>query len=232
MDVLWRIRGHGQGFRPFVANRIGAIQMATEPSQWQHVPTEKTPSDLCTRGATPDELLGNSLWWHGPKWLLSEDKAGWPKINVRSCPASLPELKTSYLKEGEDDVAHVLTCRQRYSKPQPSVMPDVDFTLRLIAQWKHLIATDLTNAFCQIPLFQDSMKYCGVATPFKEARVYVRSAMGMPGCETALEELICRVLGHLIHKGIVVKIADDLYCGGNTPYELLENWKRVLQAIY
>lgn len=111
----------------------------------------------------------------------------------------------------------------RYSKPQPSVMPDVDSTLRHIAQWKHLIATDLTSAFYQIPLSQDSMKYCGVATPFKGVRVYVRSAMGMPGSETALEELMCRVLGHLLQKGIVVKIADDLYCGGNTPHELLEN---------
>ena len=50
---------------------------------------------------------------------------------------------------------------------QPSVMPDVDSTLRHIAQWKHLIATDLTSAFYQIPLSQDSMKCCGVATPFK-----------------------------------------------------------------
>ena len=44
------------------------------------------------------------------------------------------------------------------------------------------------------------MKYCGVATPFKGVRVYVRSAMGMPGSETALEELMCRVLGHLLQE--------------------------------
>ena len=119
----------------------------------------------------------------------------------------------------------------RYSKPQPSVMPDVDSTLRHIPQWKHLIATDLTSAFYQIPLSQNSMKYCDVATPFEGVRVYVRSAMAMPGSETALEELTCRVLGHLLQKGIVVKIADDLYCGGNTPHELLENWKKVLQAL-
>ena len=76
MDVLWWIRGHGRSFRSVVANRIGEIQMVTEPSQWQHVPTGEIPADLCTRGATPDELLENSLWWHGPKCLLSEDKAG------------------------------------------------------------------------------------------------------------------------------------------------------------
>ena len=54
----------------------------------------------------------------------------------------------------------------RYSKPQPSLMPDVDSMLRHIAQWKHIIASDLTSAFYQIPLSRDSMKYCGVATPF------------------------------------------------------------------
>jgi hypothetical protein len=120
----------------------------------------------------------------------------------------------------------------RYSKPQPSLMPDVDSTLRLIAQWKHIIATDLTSAFYQIPLSQDSMKYCGVVTPFRGVRVYVRSAMGMPGSETALEELMCRVLGNLLEEGIVAKIADDLYCGSNTPQELLQNWGKVLQALH
>ena len=77
--------------------------------------------------------------------------------------------------------------------------------------------TDLTSAFYQIPLSQSSMKYCGVATPFKGVRVYVRSAMGMPGSETALEELMCRVLGNLLEEGVVVKLADDLYGGGSTP---------------
>jgi hypothetical protein len=49
---------------------------------------------------------------------------------------------------------------------------------------------------------------------------------------TALEELMCRVLGDLLHEGVVAKIADDLYCGGDTPLELLENWRRVLQALH
>ena len=98
----------------------------------------------------------------------------------------------------------------RHSKPQPSLMPDVDSTLRLIAQWKHIAGTDLTSAFYQIPVSRDSMKYCGVATPFRGVRVYARSAMGMPGSETALEELMSRVLGDLLEEGSVSKIADDL----------------------
>ena len=120
----------------------------------------------------------------------------------------------------------------RYSKPQPALMPDVESTLREIAQWKHIIVMDLTSAFYQIPLSKPSMKYCGVVTPFRGVRVYRRSAMGMPGSETALEELMCRVLGDLRQEGIVAKLADDLYCGGNTHEELLQNWRRVLAALH
>ena len=120
----------------------------------------------------------------------------------------------------------------RYSKPQPSLLPDVDSTLRQIARWRYIVITDLTSAFYQIPLAPESRKYCGVATPFKGVRVYMRSAMGMPGSETALEELMCRVLGPLLQEGGVAKIADDLYCGGDTPQELLRNWRGILQALH
>ena len=73
--------------------------------------------------------------------------------------------------------------------------------------------TDLTSAFYQIPLAKDSIKYCGVATPFRGIRAYTRCAMGMPGSETALKELMCRILGDYVQDAI----ADDLYCGGGTP---------------
>ena len=44
----------------------------------------------------------------------------------------------------------------RYSKPKPSLMPDVDSILRSIACWKYIVVSDLTNAFYQIPLSNDS----------------------------------------------------------------------------
>jgi hypothetical protein len=119
----------------------------------------------------------------------------------------------------------------RYCKPQPSLLPNVDSILRTIACWKYIIVSDLTSAFYQIPLSKESMKYCGVATPFRGVRVYTRSAMGMPGSETVLEELLCLCLGSLIQEGSVAKLADDLYCGGNTPKELSNNWQRILQRL-
>lgn len=147
-----------------------------------------------------------SMWNVNPSFLVKNPNGGF-------------RLVTAFA-----DVGH-------YSKPQPSLMPNVDATLRLIAQWRCIIATDLTKAFYQIPLSKSSMKYCGVVTPFKGVRVYARCAMGMPGSETALEELTCRVLGDLLQQGQVAKVADDLYCGADTLEDLLAVWKKVLVAL-
>ena len=75
------------------------------------------------------------------------------------------------------------------------------------------------------------MKYCGVVTPIHGVRVYTRSAMGMPGSETALEELMSRILGDHLQDGVVAKLADDLHCGGNTPKELFIDWIKVLKVF-
>ena len=166
---------------------------------------EKLPEELGVFKRPED--IGISIEYLNPSFLVKKHSGGY-------------RLVTAFADVG------------RYSRPQPSVMPDVDSTLRHIAQWKHLIAPDLMGAFYLIPLSQDSMKNCGVPTPFKGVRVYVRSAMGMPGSETALEELMGRVRGNLLQEGIVIKSPMTSTVGGNTPYELLENWKMVLQALY
>ena len=152
------------------------------------------------------------------------------------CPG-LPYLNPSFLikkRSGGHRLVTAFTNVGSYSKPQPSLMPDVDNTLRKIAQWKYIVTTDMSNAFYQIPLSQESIStYCGlgVVTPFRGVRVYARSAMGMPGSETALEELLCRVLGDLLEEGVVAKLADDIYCGGNTIAELQQSVRRLLQSF-
>lgn len=41
-----------------------------------------------------------------------------------------------------------------YSKPQPSLMPEADCTLRTIALWKCIIKSDLTRTIYEIPLLR------------------------------------------------------------------------------
>ena len=102
-------------------------------------------------------------------------------------------LNTSFLVKKLNGGSRLVTSFgevAQYSKPQPSLMPNVDSVLCEIGKWKFMVITDLLKSFYQIPLANSSMKYCGVATPFKGIRVYTRSAMGMPGSETCLEELM------------------------------------------
>ena len=155
-------------------------------------------------------------------------------VRPEDVPVNVEYLNPSFLikkRSGGHRLVTAFTNVGSYSKPQPSLMPDVDNTLRKIAQWKYIVTTDMSNAFYQIPLSRESMKYCGVVTPFRGVRVYARSAMGMPGSETALEELLCRVLGDLLEEGVVAKLADDIYCGGNTIAELQQNVRRLLQSF-
>lgn len=71
------------------------------------------------------------------------------------------------------------------------------------------------------------MKYCCVVIFFCGVRVYVCLVMGMFGLEIILEELICRVLGDLVQEGVVVKLVDDLYCGGFIFIDFFNNFIRI-----
>ncbi len=89
----------------------------------------------------------------------------------------------------------------------------------------------MTKQFFQLPMDKSSYKYLGIQTPYKGLRIYTRAAMGMPGSSEHLDELMCRVLGDLMQEGIVIKLADDLYTGGNTISDLLHNWERILKCF-
>ena len=101
-------RARKKDFRPFVANRIGEIQMFTEPSQWQHVSTVENPADLCTRRASSSELAECPLWCKGPNWLTN-DFSEWSKMKVPDRPSKMPEIRTSKRKEERNACATLMT---------------------------------------------------------------------------------------------------------------------------
>ena len=84
-------------------------------------------------------------------------------------------LNTSFLVKKPNGGSRLVTSFgevAQYSKPQPSLMPNVDGVLRDMGKWQFVVITDLLKSFYQIPLSHSSTKYCGVATPFKGIRVY------------------------------------------------------------
>lgn len=176
---------------------------------------------------------------HGDKNILQDKMDNLEDQNVLSTAEKvdidIEYLNLSFLMRKKDGGARYVTSFgevAEYAKPQPSLMSNAEDTLRQVCQWKFIVQTDLSDSYYQLPLSRDSMKYCGVSTPFKGSRVYTRCAMGMPGSEVALEEILCRILGDLIGKGCVAKIADDMFCGGDSAEDALLVWEQVLERLH
>jgi hypothetical protein len=53
----------------FVANRVSKIQEVVHQVNWYHVQGVENPADVLSRGTSPSELVGNSLYWNGPPWV-------------------------------------------------------------------------------------------------------------------------------------------------------------------
>ena len=123
------------------------------------------------------------------------------------------------------------TTLAEYTKTLPTVMPTVETMLRTIAEWKYVIMTDLKDAFYQIPLSKESMRWCATSTPYRGLRVYLVACQGLPGSSEWLEELLCLLFGDLVQRGCLGKVADDLFIGGPDLDSLFENWAEVLQIL-
>ena len=77
MTVLGAINKESYGFSTFYANRVGEIRTHTNPENWYWVASDQNPSDIITRGSSPNELSENSFWQKGPEWLYFPESE-WP----------------------------------------------------------------------------------------------------------------------------------------------------------
>jgi len=67
------IQSQSQLWKLFVANRVADIHSLVDLKCWGHCPGHENPADLLTRGESIKKLKGNTLWWHGPEWLMEEE---------------------------------------------------------------------------------------------------------------------------------------------------------------
>ena len=132
---------------------------------------------------------------------------------------------------GEFRLVTNFTSLTDFCKTLPTIMPTVESVLQTMASWKYIIITDLKDAFYQIPMDRNSMKWCATPTPYRGLRVYVVAVQGLPGSSEALEEMLCAVLGDYVKEGVIAKIADDLTVGGSSIENLFHNWMRVLDVL-
>ena len=91
--VLQYIKSETTRFHTFVSNRVAEIKDVSDPKSWKHVPGRLNAADDCSRGLSAQEIVGDSRWIHGPKFLW-KDQNYWPDQPACQAPdADDPEVK-------------------------------------------------------------------------------------------------------------------------------------------
>ena len=123
-------------------------------------------------------------------------------------------LNTPFLVKKPNGGSRLVTSFEevaQYSKPQPSLVPNVDGVLREIGKWRYMVITGLLKSFYQILLANSSMKYCGVATPFKGICVYTQSGnRKFHSTESALLYFTDELLNNMDHRKMSVIVFLDM----------------------
>ncbi|CAK1597961.1 unnamed protein product [Parnassius mnemosyne] len=79
--------------QPFVRNRVAEILDKASDHKWGHVPTDRNPADLISRGIDISALACLRLWWSGPEFLMY-DISKWPSQpkNVETLPETRHDI--------------------------------------------------------------------------------------------------------------------------------------------
>ena len=102
-----------------------------------------------------------------------------------------------------------------------------------LAKWKFLGELDFTDMYWQLHLRlqtnQDKrqLQYLCIRTA-SGTLAYARAPIGLLGMDAVQEELTDKLLGDLVLRGAVAKVADNVYFGGSTLAELHEVFEEIV----
>ena len=129
---------------------------------------------------------------------------------------------------GEYRLVTGLSSLSPFLKPVRVPLPTIEEAFRKLAKWQFIIMADLKSWHWQIPISKDSMRFFGTATPYGGLRIYAVQPMGYLNSTENADLVIQSVLNPAIQKGKCVRIADNLFTGGSTVKEAVENFHLLL----
>ena len=119
----------------------------------------------------------------------------------------------------------------QHLKNIPSKITKPQEVYAALSKWKYVMKTDLYQGFFQNHLHPDAYQWCAIQTPYGGIRYFKRSIQGLVGQTEEQDENLAKVLLHLLKTGKCVKIADDIFAGGETLDEAIENFDNLLTTI-
>ena len=103
--------------------------------------------------------------------------------------------------------------------------------IKFMSRKPFTIHADLTSSYFQVKVHKKFWKYMGIMTPYRGIRIMTRLGQGLLTSDVHLEQVVTRVLGDAILKGMCVIARDDLIVGGETIEECLSNWATILAKL-
>ena len=118
-----------------------------------------------------------------------------------------------------------------YLKNIPSPITKPKDIFAKLGKWNYIISTDLTAGFYQNHMSRQDAEWLGISSPFGGLRYMKRSGQGLIGQSEELDELLAKILKSELQQGIVIRLADDLYIGGDTDTQAAINYDIVLSKL-
>jgi hypothetical protein len=120
----------------------------------------------------------------------------------------------------------------KYLKNMPTKVTKPTEVYAALSKWKYIIKTDLYQGFFQNLLHPSAYPWCAIQTPYGGIRYFKRSIQGLVGQTEEQDELLAKILHTHLKEGKCVKIADDMFSGGNTIDEAIDNWKQIMKTLH
>lgn len=144
--VLCWLKKSPSALNQFVSNRVAAVVEMTSGYRWQYVQSANNPADVISRGASPEELLSNELWWNGAPNLQQAS----PRPDESETIEEIPEMKTATVLTTVEKPASISLDRvSNYRKLQRAwayVLRFIDLTKHKRRDVTSIKAVEMTNA--------------------------------------------------------------------------------------
>ena len=146
-------------WQTFVANRVSQIQDVIPRGKWFHVPTDKNPADLLSRGMPVRDLLVSDFWWHGPKFI-QEPVICFPiqptEEEISSCTdeeRKVVSVEVAHIRSDPSPETHCFTTKVNALVAAESVSGPSLLNIFFVAYYTHL--NKLLNLVSMVRRFAD-----------------------------------------------------------------------------
>ncbi|XP_055604176.1 uncharacterized protein LOC129752418 [Uranotaenia lowii] len=147
--VLAWLNGGASRWTTFVANRVAEINTLLPSINWDHIDTKQNPADLVSRGASPQELHNNSLWWIGPEWSpLAGHLKSSPRITLDT------DLRQMISREERKITICLITPHEStfLDELMSRYYPDLRMLSRVTARLRRIFVREFKVSTCLVPL--------------------------------------------------------------------------------